>query len=454
MLEYLIGDDVVNKDDRIAVGVSGGADSMLLLWALLDKKRQIGFYLEVININHHIRGVESDRDSSFVEEFCKKHKIDYKIIDVDVLKLKKDEKKSIEESARIARYNAFKKVMKADRLNKLFLAHHKNDQAETVLMHIFRGAGISGAVGIKNDLVICRPLLNLKKSEILNIANEHGIEFVEDSTNADSNYTRNYLRNVVIPEIEKIYPNVVDAICSFSKRCDEAQDFILSKIDDSLIKKCEDYILLNDKAFKENKVLVREYIKRAFEKLGVFSDIETKHYKLVYELSFQDVNKEISLPHDVVAKRTYLGVKLFIRNETCENLDVYEFVKNGEIDFRGKFKIVTRVISMDEVVYGEGALFVDLNKVSNKAVWRTRRLGDKFSKIGTGSKKLNDYLTNKKIDSDVRDFIPLLATDDNVLVVLGDDICENVKIDSNTDEVVKITFERLWFHFHWQNNRN
>lgn len=451
MLEYLIDDNIVDKNDRIAVGVSGGADSMILLWALMDKQKEKGFYFEVININHHIRGAEGDRDSIFVEEFCKGHKIDYKIIDIDVLKLKKDEKKSLEEAARIARYDAFRKVMKTDKLNKLFLAHHKNDQAETVLMHIFRGSGISGAVGIKNDMTIFRPLLNLKKTEILKLTKEHGIEYVEDSTNADSNYTRNYLRNVVIPDIEKVYPSVVDAVCSFSKRCEEVQDFILSKIDNALIEEQEGCVLIGDNVIKEHKVLVREYIKKAFEKLGVFSDIETKHYNLVYELFFAEVNKEISLPHEIVAKRTYSGVKLFVKTKETDNFETFEFVKNGEIVFGGKFKIKTELVAMDQVVYGEGALFVDVNKVSNNAVWRTRRLGDKFSKFGTGSKKFNDYLTNKKIDSDARDSIPLLAVEDNILVVLGDDISEYVKIDSSTDDVVKITFEKLWFHFHWQN---
>ena len=150
MFEYLIEDRFVKKEDRIAVGVSGGADSMLLLWALIDKQKQVGFYFEVVNVNHHIRGASSDRDSKFVEDFCKKHKVDYKIVDVDVKKMKAEQRCTLEESARIARHDVFNSIMKEDKLNKLFLAHHKNDQAETILMHIFRGSGISGAVGIKN----------------------------------------------------------------------------------------------------------------------------------------------------------------------------------------------------------------------------------------------------------------------------------------------------------------
>lgn len=442
MLEYLINDNIVAKEDRIAVGVSGGADSMVLLWALLDKQKQVGFYFEVINVNHHIRGAESDRDSLFVEDFCKKRKIPYKIVDVDVLKLKKDEKKTLEESARTARFEVFEKIMKQDKLNKLFLAHHKNDQAETILMHIFRGSGVSGASGIKDTKTTFRPLLNLSKTEILKLTKEHGIDYVEDSTNDDSTYTRNFIRNRIIPQIEEVYPGLVDNICAFGKKCENLQAFIVSQVNENLILENKDEVVLNQQIFELDKILVREYIKKAFEKLGVYSDIETKHFSLVYELAFLEVNKEISLPHGIVARKIYSGVKL-LKNKQAQTMGKeYEFVKNGIVNFGDDFIINTQVVKSDEVVYGEGSLFIDATKVSNNAVWRTRRNGDRFAKFGTGSKKLNDYLTNKKIDAQNRDNIPLLASGESVLVVLGDDISENVKIDSTTDEIVKITFDK------------
>lgn len=441
MFEYLIEDSFVKKEDRIAVGVSGGADSMLLLWALLDKQKQTGFYLEVININHHIREKSSDDDSLFVENFCKKRKIPYKIIDIDVKKLKNDKKYTLEESARVARYDAFYKVMKEDKLNKLFLAHHKNDQAETILMHIFRGAGIAGAVGIKNTDKIFRPLLNLTKQEILDIAKEHGVDYVQDETNLDNDYSRNYIRNVIIPQVEKVYPTVVNNITQFGKRCEEMHSFLMSLVDDNLIPKENNQVLINDLVFSKEKVLIREYIKKAFEKLGVFSDVEAKHFQMIYELSKFDVNKEISLPHGVTAKKVYTGVKLFKCEKKQNNTSEFEFVKAGEIEF-GDYKIKTQLVKTDEIVYGDG-LYLDSSKILAKAVWRTRRPGDKFSKIGTGSKKFNDYLTNNKVDQDLRDKLPILVAGENVLVVLGDDISEKVKIDGNTDEIVKITFERI-----------
>lgn len=447
MFEFLIEDKYVCKSDRIAVGVSGGADSMLLLWGLIDKQKKVGFYFEVINVNHHIRGKASDEDSRFVEEFCKKRKIDYRIVDVDVKKLKNDEKYTLEESARVARYDAFREIMKQDKLNKLFLAHHKNDQAETILMHIFRGSGISGAVGIKNTDTIIRPLLGLTKKEILNLAQEHSVEYVQDESNLDNDYSRNYIRNVILPQIESVYPKAIENIALFGKRCEEVQNHILSMIDESLIEFKRNEVILNWQIFAQKPFIAREYLKKGFEKLGVFSDIESKHIKMILELSGAEVNKEVSLPHGLIAKKTYQGVKLIKQSGKRKQEQEFVFVKNGEILFGEQFRIVTKVVNADEVVYGEG-LFVDPNKISTEAVWRTRKAGDKFSKIGTGSKKLNDYLTNNKVDFELRDSLPLLAVDETVLVVAEDDISENVKIDATTDEIVKITFERLWFS--WQ----
>ncbi len=439
MLEYLISDDIVNLEDRIAVGVSGGADSMLLLWALLDKQKLAKFKIHVVHVNHHLRGEESDSDAKFIKDFCEKKHIDYTIVDVDVNKLKQEKKYTLEESARIARFDAFAKIMKKERLNKLFLAHHKNDQVETILMHIFRGSGVSGAVGIKDDGKIFRPLLDLSKLEILELAKQHGIKFVCDSTNANSDYSRNYLRNIVIPSIEKIYPNVVDAIFEFGKKCKHVQDYIENDVKSDYFEENNDYVLIKDEVFEKNKVLAFECIKTAFKKLKIFSDIEKKHLEMVFKLFKLEVNKSVDLPHGMQARRAYAGVKLYKKRITkTKNLDL-QFVI-GELDFPGYGKIKTSIVSPSDVVYGEGSLFVDIAKVSNEAVWRTRKIGDIFAKLGTGSKKLNDYFTDKKIDFEKRDNIPILAISKNILVVAENDVSELAKIDGKTEQIVKIEF--------------
>lgn len=439
MLEYLVEKLNLQKDDRIAVGVSGGADSMVLLWSLLDLQKKVGFYLKVINVNHNLRGAESDRDSQFVASFCEKKKVPYEIVSVEVKKTKSQEKLTLEESARKLRYQAFAKIMKKDKLQKLVLAHHKNDQVETILMNILRGAGILGASGIRQDGVILRPLLNLKKAEILKIASEHNIKFVEDSTNFQNDATRNYLRNVIVPELEKIYPNAVDSIFAFGEKCKDMQAFVESQLNPDFIEEFNGGVLVKSAVFYTNKILIREYLKRAFEKLNVFADIETKHYDLAVALFNADVNSMLNFPHNLVLKKTYGGIKISLAKEKIQNTEEFEFVI-GKLEFRGIGIIETQIVEPSDVVYGEGSLYVCMSKVSTNAVWRTRRLGDVFAKLGSGSKKLNDYFTDKKVDVDVRDMIPLLAVQNQVLVVAGLDVSENVKIDGNTDQIVKITF--------------
>ena len=439
MLEHLVKDSGLEMTDRIAVGVSGGADSMLLLWSLLDLQKKVKFYLKVINVNHNLRGEESDRDSLFVKTFCEKKKIPYEIVSVEVKKTKAQEKLTLEESARKLRYMAFAKIMKKEKLNKLFLAHHKNDQIETILMNILRGAGVSGACGIKQDGVIFRPLLNFKKAEILSVCKEAGIKFVEDSTNAQNDATRNYLRNVIVPELEKIYPSAVDSIFAFGEKCSDVQNFIESQLNKDYIEEFNGEILVKSAVFHTHKILVREYLKRAFTKLGVFADIEAKHYELAANLFEADVNSMLNFPHNLVLKRTYGGIKISTAKEKIQTLEEFEFVI-GKVEFKGIGTIVTEIVEPSDVVYGEGSLYICLSKLSTSAVWRTRRLGDVFAKLGSGSKKLNDYFTDKKVDVDVRDMIPLLVVQNQVLVVAGLDVSENVKIDGNTDQIVKITF--------------
>ena len=441
MLSNLIDDKFIDENDRIAVGVSGGADSMLLLVALLEKSKQKKFYFKAIHVNHHLRDKESDADSMFVQNFCKKHNIDCIVKDVNVKALKIAEKRGEEESARIARFDAIFDEMKKDKLNKLFLAHHANDQAETILMHIFRGAGISGASGIRSNATIIRPFINIKKSAILDYCKQNNIDFVTDSSNFNNSYTRNYMRNVVIPEIEKVYSNAVDMICLFGDRCNEIQTFIENSLNLNLIVERKDSILIREDVFKSISFILREYLKIAFEKLKIFSDIEMKHYNLLQELIKLPVNSMMNFPHGVIAKRVYEGVALYKNQGKKKAFGEYLFCV-GETFIDGYGTIQVDIVSPEDVNYGDGTLYVDYYKIPINAVWRSRKQGDMFAKLGSGSKKLNDYFTDKKIELNLRDNIPVLAKKDNIFVVAEQNISEYVKVDSATDKIARITFKQ------------
>ncbi len=439
MFENYIDDRFLTSTDKIAVGVSGGADSMLLLWALFDKQKKLGFEMTVVHVNHGIRKGTSERDQKFVEDFCKKRKINQISIKIDAKKCKLQEKQTLEEAARKLRYKAFYDVMKKQKLNKLFLAHHKNDQVETILMHIFRGSGIAGACGMCENETIFRPLINLSKQEILKICEEYHIEYVVDETNDDNDYARNFVRNKIMPLIEQVYPGATNNIASFGKKCEEIQNFIRSNINKDLISIKNDTVLLKEIIFEQPLFIVKEYVELALENLKVFEDIEAKHYLLITSLSKCEVNKKIDLPHKVIAQKTHDGIKFFKEILLNKTKREYNFVI-GEIDFDGFAKIETSFVAADEIEFGNGKFYVDYDKISNNAVWRTRKDGDVFAKLGTGSKKLNDYFTDKKIDVSKRDLLPILCDGSKVLLVAGEDIGENVKIDDKTDKIVCIKF--------------
>lgn len=438
MLSELIGKNVCSGD-RIAVGVSGGADSMLLLCALVEKQKELDFYLKAIHVNHQLRDEESNRDSEFVRNFCETHGIDCEVINVDVKSLRVAKKRGLEETARFARYDAIFDRMKKDNLSKLFMAHHANDQAETILMHIFRGAGISGASGIRSNAVIIRPFMGLKKEEILSLCKENHIDYVTDSTNLENAYTRNYIRNVVIPDIEKVYPSAVDMICAFGERCNEIQTFIESQIEPELVIERNHSVLIKEKAFKSISFVLREYLKLAFEKLKVYFDIELKHYKMLENLLALPVNSMMDFPHGVTAKRVYEGIALYKKTDKKHAMQEHQFCI-GEIKIEGFGSIITQIIDSDEVVYGDGSLYVDYYKIPVDAVWRSRKQGDMFSKLGCGTKRLNDYLTDRKIEANDRDIIPVLAKNKTVYVVSGCEISEKAKLDSGTEKIAKISF--------------
>lgn len=441
MINDLYLNEMIEENDKIAVGVSGGADSMFLLHLLLKKREEINFYIKAIHINHHLRNEESERDCEFVKDFCENNNIDLKVVDIDVKKLKAIENKSIEETARIARYDSMYAEMRKSKLNKLFLAHHANDQAETILMHIFRGAGVSGAVGIKSkNNNIFRPLLNISKEEILEECKKANIEYVNDSSNSENDYTRNYLRNVIIPYIETKYPEVVSKICLFGERCAEIQAFINEFVNVNLIEEQKHYVLIKGDAFNNKSFIIREYIKLALEKLKVYSDFEAKHYHLISELNKLPVNSQINLPREIIAKKAYEGIKLYKKSSEKHFIGEIAF-SVGAVNVENFGRLKTEFVSLADITYGDGNHYIDYYKISNKAVWRFRKPGDMFAKLGSGSKKLNDYFTDKKIDIDLRDNIPVLAYQNCIYIVAGYDISDLVKIDDETDKVLKISIE-------------
>lgn len=249
--------NLIEKNDSIVVAVSGGPDSMTLLSVLLSLKEEYDIRICVAHVNHGIRE-NAKIDEEYVKEFCTKNKIDCYIKKADIIEIAKKEKRGIEETGREVRYKFFEEVMETTGANKIAIAHNLNDKAETIIMNTLRGSGISGLKGIEPKRgVYIRPLIETPREDIEKYCEENGINPRYDESNADNTYTRNKIRNIVIPYLKKEFnPNIITSLNRMSEIIKEEEEYV-----EIQTKKAFEEIVLSD----ENARI--EYNTREFNKL-------------------------------------------------------------------------------------------------------------------------------------------------------------------------------------------
>lgn len=430
---------ILDKYPVIALAVSGGSDSMAMAEWFRQNRPKGSFF--VINIDHHIRGEESKRDSDFVQEYCVTHGIEYKKFDVDAVAFAAQNGYTLEQAARILRHDIFEKV--AFRYaNVVATAHHAQDQAESIFMHIARGCGVGGLVGMSvEDGHIIRPLLGTSKSEIMQYISDNALNYCEDSTNADDSYSRNFVRNKVMPLVKQCYPTFDSNLLGLSKRAGQVVDFI---------DQCTPCLSVSDGGvrcdFEGNHIVIcTEMIRRAFSLLGVSADIEQRHIDLILDFA-KGGSGSLDMPYDTKVYKCEKGV--FIAKNRQYNLQTYRF-SQGFFDFGGFELSVQRIAEMPKEIKAEMAnsdiekcLYIAVDN-EQQAVIRARQRGDKINKFGGGSKSLGDYLTDKKVDVWLRDRLPIIAQGDNVLCVCGVDIASDAKVLSTSKQIYKIKLTRL-----------
>ncbi len=441
IIEFAKKNKLIKAGEVIGVGVSGGIDSMCLLHFLNSNKEALDIDVVAIHINHGIRE-ESDDEARFVVQKCKEMGVRVYKFTIDSPKIAREKKISLETAAREGRYGVFEALVKKDIVDKVALAHHQSDQAETILMHIFRGCGVSGARGMDpiRDKIYIRPMLPVSKEDIADYANMNNIEYVEDASNKDTSYTRNYLRNVVMKDILKKWPNAIEAITNFANAVSEDDDFIKASINTNALMIDKKIVQMPCYYFKGRSSVYSRIVFKALSLIGVTKDIERKHIEMIKELAISLENgKKIKLPFDVTISKEYDFL-------TFEN----NYVERAELDKPFKMEdfavphfgtVALRRVKTEKM--GEnGALYFDNRKLPKGAKWRYREEGDVFEKFGGGTKKLKSFLIDKKVPVRLRDFIPVLAYGNEVFVVAGIEVSEKVKVDEGAPTCVRLTVKK------------
>ncbi len=425
----------VKKGDRVGVAVSGGADSMCLLDILTKCGCVDPCNIVVINVEHGIRGEESERDSEFVGNYALSRGLNFICEHADIPKLCKSSGRSEESEARIYRKDLFNRLLSDKKVDLIMTAHHLGDRTEGVLMHILRGSGINGLVGMgEADGKFIHPLIGVTRTEIEEYVKTHDVPFVTDSTNSDVKYTRNFLRHEVIPKINERY-DLDGALNVLSENAASDDEFITSQLDFNKIRGEGGVVYLDLSALNTHRALSSRYVFEAVKRLDRKTDFFYKHVEAVLELKDAENGKRVDLGFGLVAAREYDSITFFIDNGEKAESEVIPF----EIGFTPFGSGIIEVTATDDKPQ-KGRLIVDADKIPEGAVVRTRSDGDTFKPYGSGTKKLKEYLIDRKIPLRIRDNLPLLCYNERVLAVFGVEIADELKVTDKTVNTYELKY--------------
>ncbi|MDO4277912.1 MAG: tRNA lysidine(34) synthetase TilS [Lachnoclostridium edouardi] len=436
---------MAEQGDHIIIALSGGADSVCLLHVLKTLSPVLGITLEALHVHHGLRGEEANRDAGYCSRLGEQLGVSVKIVNKDVKQFAKDQKLSLEEAGRILRYQALREAAEEAGKTclgvKIAVAHHIGDRAETILHNLFRGSGIKGIGGIQpvNGKII-RPLLETDREEILFYLRKNHIDWCQDSTNEENHYTRNKIRNQLIPYVEKeINPMAVKHIEQTGK--------ILSMADSYLEKQGElcfkawgtvgdGFVGYPAKQLSQEEEILQFYIIRKMIGMlsGTAKDIGFSHIEAVRQLADKQVGKKTDLPYGLEGIKEYDQVKIKKkadnRQETVIEKDLEKFVEIQVFPWE-KHK---------EIPKNQYTKWFDYDKIENALCLRFRRTGDYITLKDGGRKTLKKFMIESKIPRPDRDRIPVLADGNHIVWIVGYRISEYYKITEHTKKVIQVIF--------------
>lgn len=305
VLETITKYNMISSEDKIIVAVSGGPDSMSLLNALINLKEKLNCELVVCHVNHMIRAV-ADSETEYVQEFCKSKGIECFVKKVDVIALANEQKIGTEEAGRNVRYEFFDEVFDKVNANKIAIAHNANDNAETVLMNVLRGAGISGLKGIEpvRDNKFIRPLIEIERADIEKYCSDMKLDPKFDESNKDNTYTRNKIRNVLIPFLkDEFNPSVVEGLNRLSDLASQENKYVESIVNKEysniLVSTDSGEIVLKLKEFNalDEFIKGRIILLCVFNLFGSTKGIEKKHIEDIIKLCERNIGNKYLTPN-------------------------------------------------------------------------------------------------------------------------------------------------------------
>lgn len=413
--------NMLSHGDFVVVGVSGGPDSMALLCYLLSKREELDLRILVANVEHGIRGKESVADTEFVKQFCKSKDVEFATISINAVDEAKQNSLGVEEYSRIKRYEFFNSFNP----DKIATAHNLSDNVETVLFRMSRGTSAKGLCGIPpvRDNII-RPLLTCTGEEIRQACKNSGIPFRTDSTNFDDAYSRNHIRQNIVPLFKRLNPSFETTVSRMIESINEDESFIKSVVDDCY-EQCFDNGSLNASLLNYYDVAVaKRVIIKYLSSYGVA--VDDYHLGGIVELIKSNGKFQIANDNFVVCEKGRLRYAKMNQTVDFDNLFVNKQIITNE-EFLTNCKLWREKFDF----------FCDCDKISGNVYVRGRTENDKISPAGRGCTKTLKKLFNELgINIEKRACVPIICDDKGIVGVYGYCVDERVKPDSSTKNIL------------------
>jgi len=447
---------MLKKGDRVVVGVSGGPDSVALLHILNSLKEIYKIGLHVAHLEHGIRGSESVEDMKFVKDLCDDLSIRVTSKQEKTEEIARASNQSVEAVARKLRYAFFREVLESTKSNRIATGHNANDQAETLLLNLLRGSGMAGLVGIRPAIEgrIIRPLIESMRSDIEEYLKGKSIAYRVDSTNSDTRYERNKVRQVLIPMLEKEFnPRIVDSMARTASIFSVVNDYLRDEVE-KVVKATtlveEGRVTINLESLKAVPValqhLVLYQVVRSLEGDDQVASFDIISAVLNVAMRSKSGSR-VDIGSGLVALREFDNLLIGRDLALVERYDVQLAIPGStRVEPAGgtfKVEVMSERPGTGEVYRSGETAYFDLSQLELPLSARSWREGDRFVPFGlSGTKKVHDVFIDEKVPVTGRSKIPIICDGDGIVWVVGVRRSERARIKDDTRTILKIAFER------------
>ena len=427
-------------NQTLIIGVSGGTDSLALLHIIVQLRVELDIQVHIATLNHGIRDQDSEADLEFVKQIAEQWRIPYTAAYADIPQLAEKEGIGIEDAARQARYQFLADVAQEQDSKYVAVAHHANDQAETILMHLIRGSGLKGLRGMgfsvpmpkHEHLTLIRPLLHISRIELEQYCIDNQLSPRHDATNDDINYQRNFIRHEIVPRLQVINPKVVTSLLRLGDIAEVEDDYLKSQLESVVMphvrRELRRWTLNLDRFRTLHEALKRRYLLEAFDQLSLSMVVleVTQVNRATSWVSQAQVGTEMDLGQGIRLRLGYTDIYMEYKSDPIDTAnyrliskDTYkELSAPSQMDLNG----LQIQLSLNVPPNDEGVVFFALPRDLSIAL-RTRRDGERFHPLGMKghSQKLKEWMINRKIPRQIRDQIPVISANDQIVALcIGD----------------------------------